>query len=50
MAANLVVERDAAGNLKSSNSKSTERIDGMVAAIMALTRITARTLRTRRWY
>ena len=41
MAANLVVEQDAAGNLKPSKAKSTERIDGMVAAIMALARLTA---------
>ena len=41
MAANLVVEQDAAGNLKPSKAKSTERIDGQVAAIMALARLTA---------
>jgi phage terminase large subunit-like protein len=41
MAANLVVEQDAAGNLKPSKAKSTERIDGHVAAIMALSRLTA---------
>jgi len=41
MAANLVVEQDPAGNLKPSKAKSTERIDGQVAAIMALARLTA---------
>jgi phage terminase large subunit-like protein len=41
MAANLVVEQDAAGNLKPSKAKSTEKIDGQVAAIMALARLTA---------
>ncbi len=38
MAANLSTETDAAGNLKPSKKKSTERIDGMVALIMALGR------------
>lgn len=33
---NTVVETDAAGNLKPSKRKSTERIDGTVALIMAL--------------
>ena len=32
------VELDAAGNLKPSKKKSTERIDGVVAVIMALGR------------
>ena len=41
MAANLVVEQDAAGNLKPSKAKSTEKIDGQVAAIMAFARLTA---------
>lgn len=36
MASNLTVEVDAAGNVKPSKAKSTERIDGMVALIMAL--------------
>lgn len=35
-ASNITVEQDAAGNLKPSKKKSTERIDGMVAAIMAV--------------
>jgi phage terminase large subunit-like protein len=41
MAANLVVTQDPAGNLKPDKDKSTERIDGQVAAIMALARLTA---------
>jgi len=36
MASNVVVEQDAAGNIKPSKSKSTERIDGIVAAVMAI--------------
>jgi phage terminase large subunit-like protein len=39
MAANLVVEQDAAGNMKPAKDKSTERIDGQVAAIMAKARM-----------
>jgi len=35
MADNLVVTRDPAGNMKPDKNKSTERIDGMVALIMA---------------
>jgi phage terminase large subunit-like protein len=35
---NLVVESDAAGNLKPAKNRSTERIDGAVALIMALGR------------
>ena len=35
---NLVVETDAAGNIKPSKRKATERIDGVVALIMALSR------------
>lgn len=38
MASNVAVEEDAAGNLKPSKRKSTERIDGIVAAIMAVGR------------
>jgi phage terminase large subunit-like protein len=34
----LAVETDAAGNLKPSKKKSTERIDGIVAGVMALGR------------
>ena len=36
---NVAVETDATGNLKPSKKKSTERIDGIVAAIMALGRL-----------
>jgi phage terminase large subunit-like protein len=36
MASNVSVEIDAAGNLKPSKAKSTERIDGIVALIMAI--------------
>ena len=36
MAGNTAVETDAAGNLKPSKKKSTDRIDGMVALVMAL--------------
>ncbi len=36
MASHVSVETDAAGNLKPSKKKSTDRIDGLVAAIMAL--------------
>ena len=38
MASNVAVDLDAAGNLKASKKKSTERIDGIVATIMALGR------------
>ena len=38
MASNVAVEIDAAGNIKPSKKKSTERIDGIVAAIMGLGR------------
>lgn len=38
MAGNLGVSQDAAGNLKPDKAKSTEKIDGMVAKIMALSR------------
>jgi len=34
--ANVAVETDAAGNLKPSKAKSTERIDGVVALVMAV--------------
>lgn len=39
MASNVSVEMDAAGNMKASKKKSTERIDGIVAAIMAIGRM-----------
>jgi len=38
MASNVSVEIDAAGNMKPSKKKSSERIDGIVAGIMALGR------------
>jgi phage terminase large subunit-like protein len=38
MASNVAVKQDPAGNLKPDKAKSTERIDGIVAAIMALGR------------
>ena len=36
MADNLVVEMDAIGNIRPSKKKATEKIDGMIALIMAL--------------
>ena len=42
MADNLVVRTDPAGNLKPDKEKSTEKVDGMVALIMALDRATRR--------
>jgi phage terminase large subunit-like protein len=41
MASNVAVEMDAAGNLKRSKARRTERIDGIVAALMALGRVIA---------
>lgn len=38
MAGNVAVEQDPAGNVKPSKKKSTEKIDGIVALIMALDR------------
>ena len=38
MALNVVVDRDAADNIKPTKAKSPEKIDGIVAAIMALDR------------
>ena len=38
MADNLVVDNDPAGNVKPNKEKATQRIDGMVALIMALDR------------
>ena len=38
MASNVTVETDAAGNIKPSKKKSIEKIDGIVASIMALGR------------
>ena len=36
MAGNVAVEKDAAENIKPSKARSTERIDGIVAAVMAI--------------
>lgn len=44
MADNVAVKQDPAGNFKPDKSKSTERIDGMVALIMALGRAAATSL------
>jgi phage terminase large subunit-like protein len=38
MAQNVVMKQDPAGNIKPDKEKSTEKIDGIVAAIMALDR------------
>jgi phage terminase large subunit-like protein len=38
MAANVAVAQDPAGNLKPAKDKSTERIGGIVALIMAIGR------------
>jgi phage terminase large subunit-like protein len=38
MAANVAVAQDPASNLKPAKDKSTERIDGIVALIMAIGR------------
>jgi hypothetical protein len=38
MAANVAVAQDSAGNLQPAKDKSTERIDGIVAIIMAIGR------------
>lgn len=35
MALNVVMEQDPAGNIKPTKAKSIEKIDGMVALIMA---------------
>ena len=41
MASNVTTEQDAAGNLKPSKKRSTERIDGIVATLMSLGRVAA---------
>ena len=38
MAGNVVVDTDPAGNIKCTKAKSPDKIDGIVAAIMALDR------------
>ena len=40
MADNIVVDQDAAGNVKPNKQKSREKIDGIVAGVMALDRAT----------
>jgi phage terminase large subunit-like protein len=44
MADNVAVNQDAAGNIKPDKAKSTERIDGIVALVMAIGRATAQEL------
>lgn len=44
-ASNVSVELDAAGNMKPSRKKSSEKIDGIVAAIMGVARAVARVQR-----
>ncbi len=43
MASNVAIESDAAANIKPSKKRSKERIDGIVATIMALGRATVST-------
>jgi phage terminase large subunit-like protein len=50
MASNVSVEMDAAGNVKPSKKKSTEKIDGIVALVMALGIAMVRTDRKRSIY
>ena len=38
MAGNVVIEQDAAGNIKASKKRSSEKIDGIVATVMGLAR------------
>jgi phage terminase large subunit-like protein len=38
MAGNVVIETDDAGNIKLTKAKSKEKIDGIVATVMALDR------------
>ena len=40
MASNCVIRSDPAGNIKIDKSKSTERVDGIVALVMAISRAT----------
>jgi phage terminase large subunit-like protein len=46
MASNVAIETDAAGNIKPSKKASTEKIDGIVALIMAVDRATRHTARS----
>ena len=41
MASNVTVETDAAGNIKPSKAKSTEKIDGITGLVMAIGRAIA---------
>jgi phage terminase large subunit-like protein len=50
MAGHVTVEQDAAGNLKLSKKKSQEKIDGLVALVMALGRANVRTEPTKSVY
>lgn len=43
MASNVAIKTDPAGNIKPDKGKSTERIDGIVALVMALSRAMVRT-------
>ena len=40
MVSNVAIQQDAAGNIKPAKDKSTERIDGVVAAVMAIDQMT----------
>ncbi|MCC7424456.1 MAG: terminase large subunit [Planctomycetaceae bacterium] len=50
MAGNVAIEKDAADNWKPSKNRSRERIDGIVALIMALDRATTVTPVSKCWY
>lgn len=50
MAGNVAIESDAAGNIKPSKAKSTERIDGIVAAVMAVAGLVTRCENQRSYY
>jgi len=43
MASNVALEQDAAGNIKPSKKRSTEKIDGIVSAVMAVSEAMRRT-------
>ncbi|HYM24443.1 MAG TPA: terminase TerL endonuclease subunit [Vicinamibacterales bacterium] len=49
-AANVAIEQDAAGNLKPSKKRSTERIDGISAAVNALDRAMRNTDNGPKWF
>lgn len=50
MASNVTVETDAAGNIKPSKRRSAERIDGIVATVMAIGRATLQAVGESRYY